>query len=261
MSGYSAGSGPPIVVIPGLQGRWEWMRPALDALAERCRTISYSLSGDIGSGRRFDPAIGFDNHLRQLDEVLDAAGLERAAICGVSFGGLVAVRYAACRPERVTSLILVSALAPGWSPNPRQAGWLARPWLSAPVFAASAPARLWPEIRSARGGRLAGLAFMARHGIRVALAPMIPSRMAERIRDARPIDFAADCGRVRAPTLVVTGEPDLDLVVPVSVTRRYASLIPGARHAVLAGTGHIGLVTRPSRFAGLAGEFVHANHY
>ena len=31
------------MVIPGVQGRWEWMLPALRALAKRCRTISYSL--------------------------------------------------------------------------------------------------------------------------------------------------------------------------------------------------------------------------
>ena len=48
---FDRGSGPPVVVVPGLQGRWEWVRPALDDSRRRCRAISYSLCGDIGSGR------------------------------------------------------------------------------------------------------------------------------------------------------------------------------------------------------------------
>ena len=34
------GGGTPIVVIPGVQGRWEWMTPAIDAMAHRCRVIA-----------------------------------------------------------------------------------------------------------------------------------------------------------------------------------------------------------------------------
>ncbi len=92
---FDRGQGPALVVVQGLHGRWEWMKPALIELAGRCRTISYSLSGDIGSGERPDPDQGFDNYLRQLDTILDVAGLARVALCGVSFGGFVALRYAA----------------------------------------------------------------------------------------------------------------------------------------------------------------------
>jgi 3-oxoadipate enol-lactonase len=237
------------------------MRPALDALASRCRTISYSLSGDLRSGRALDRRLGFDNHVRQLDERLDAAHLERAVICGVSFGGLVAVRYAACRPQRVSALVLVSAPAPGWEPTAQQARWLARPWLSAPIFVLSAPVRLWPEIRSATGSTWRAVQFLARQGLRAASAPMVPSLMAGRIAEARRIDFAPDCGRVQAPTLVLTGDVGLDRVVPPRITRTYAELIPGARHQVLSGTGHLGLLTQPARFAGIVSEFVHANHH
>ena len=97
---FDEGTGQPLIVVPGVQGRWEWMAPALRALGRYCRTISYSLCGDIGSGVRFDPALGFDNYLRQLDSVFDEAGVRRAALCGVSYGGFVALRYAARRPER-----------------------------------------------------------------------------------------------------------------------------------------------------------------
>ena len=146
---FDQGEGPPLVVVPGLHGRWEWARPALRQLAEKCRTISYSLCGDIGSRRRLDPTLGFENYVRQLDAVLDEAGIQRAAICGVSFGGFVALRYAIARPDRVSALVLASAPGPGFRPNAQQSRWLSSPWGSAPGFVLTAPFRLWPEIRTA----------------------------------------------------------------------------------------------------------------
>ena len=75
------------------------------------------------------------------------------------------------------------------------------------------------------------------------------------------MDFSGDGARVQAPTLVVTGDDDLDLVVPPSVTRRYLAVIPGARYEQLEGTGHIGMLTQPVRFAHLVSDFVHAHHH
>jgi pimeloyl-ACP methyl ester carboxylesterase len=258
---FDRGEGPALVVVQGLHGRWEWMKPALIALAECCRTISYSLRGDIGSGERLDPEQGFDNYLRQLDAILDRAGLARVALCGVSFGGFVALRYAATRPDRVTSLVLASSPAPGWKPNAQQARWLAKPWMSTPAFVATAPMRVWPEVRAAFPTWSSRLGFFVRQGLRSALAPMIPSLMAERISLAQQTDFAPDCSRIRVPTLVLTGEEPLDRVVPVSSTRSFCTLIPGAESGVLERTGHLGAMTQPSRFADVVGKFVHAHNH
>ena len=257
---FDSGSGPPLVVIPGLQGRWEWTRPTVLELAKTCRTISYSLSGDIGSGRTIDPELGFDTYVAQLDAVLDGAGLSRSALCGVSFGGLVAVRYAALRPERVSALVLVSAPGPGWNPSERQTRWLASPWISAPIAAISSPLRVWPEIRRALP-KHERLRFSVAQTLRCAAAPMIPPLMSRRVREAAAVDFAADCRHVRAPTLVITGEESLDQVVPVRSTRTYVTAIPGTTYVILEGTGHIGLLTQRARFAAVVSEFVHAHHH
>lgn len=258
---FDRGSGPPVIVIPGVQGRWEWMRPALEALSTRCRAISYSLAGDLGSGVPRDPDAGFDVYLDQLDEVFMKTGLERATLCGVSYGGVIALRYAATRPARVAALILLSSPAPGWKPNARQERYAGRPWLMAPAFVATGPGRLWPEIRAAFGSWHAGLWFGIRHAVRIAAAPIIPPLMARRVAIEQQLDLAPDCARVAAPTLVITGEPALDRVMPVDVTRRYASLIRGARYAMMERTGHIGLVTRPRAFAELVCGFAHAHDH
>jgi pimeloyl-ACP methyl ester carboxylesterase len=56
--------------------------------------------------------------------------------------------------------------------------------------------------------------------------------------------------------LVVTGEPDLDRVVPVEVSRRTLTHLPSARHVVLPRTGHIGIVTQPDRFCRVMDQFL-----
>jgi pimeloyl-ACP methyl ester carboxylesterase len=233
------------------------MAPALRKLATRCRVISFSLSGDLGSKRAADD---FDGYVRQLDETLDKAGVDRATICGISFGGFVALRYAAMRPSRVEALVIASSPAPGWHPNRQQARWIARPWLSAPAFVATSPFRLWPEVRASFPSLASRLGFFARQGLRAAAAPMIPGLMARRISEAERLDFGCDCAKVQAPTLVITGEEDLDRVVPVGNTRTYASLIRDARYEVLPGTGHIGVLTQPDRFAELISGFAYAHH-
>ena len=250
------GSGPPVVLIPGIQGRWEWMWPAVDALERRCRVISFSLAGDRGSGRRYDQTRGFDTYLDQIAEVMTRAGLADAVVCGVSFGGLVALHWAARSPERTRGLVLVSTPPPDWTPDCRVSWYLRVPRLLSPVFAAQSPFRLAPEIWRALDSVSDRLAFAGRHLARMTLSPFSPVRMAERVRLMSTVDFEADCRRVTAPTLVLTGEPGLDRVVPVDGTRSYADRIGEARHVTLERTGHIGLVTRPDRFAELVGQFV-----
>lgn len=258
---FDAGQGRAVIVIPGVQGRWEWMKPTLRELQTRCRAISYTLSGDLGSGDRFEPALGFDNFVRQLDGVYARAGLSRATLCGVSYGGFIALRYAALRPDRVASLILVSSPAPGWTPTDRQQRYISHPWRSSPAFVLNAPGRLWGEIRSAFDTSTERVGFAARHAARVIAAPILPPVMAARVALQQRLDFGPDCARVQAPTLVVTGEDALDLVVPAAVTRRYLDLIPGARYARLDRTGHIGLITHPRQFADAITGFIDAHDH
>jgi pimeloyl-ACP methyl ester carboxylesterase len=255
------GIGPPVIVIPGIQGRWEWMVPALRELRRTCRAISYSLCGDAGSGVELDPALGFENYVRQLDGVFEKTGVSRAALCGVSYGGFIALRYAATRPERVSALVLVSAPAPGWRPSARQERFLEKPRLRAPLFVLTAPARLWAEIRTAIPSWRARIWFGVTYSARVLTAPLAPARAASRIAHQQADDFSGDGARVKAPTLVVTGEDSLDHVVPPSVTRAYLSMIPGASYRKLEGTGHIGMITQPRRFAHIVSDFVHANSH
>jgi 3-oxoadipate enol-lactonase len=250
------GQGPAVVLLPGIQGRWEWIAPTVRALAERCRVITFSFPGEPASACAHDPAAGFGMFVGQIDAMLDRAGLEHAAVCGVSFGGLVAVHYAASRPGRTRALALVSSPGPDWEPDDRARRYMRAPMRSVPSFAATAAGRLLPEVRAALPPPMAWVGFLARHAGRVIAAPMSPARMADRLRMVDPADTAEACAHVTAPTLVVTGEPGLDRVVPVESTRGYARAIHGAQVVQLDRTGHLGLVTKPREFARIVAEFV-----
>jgi pimeloyl-ACP methyl ester carboxylesterase len=256
MSGIvDTGTGTPIVMIPGLQGRWEWMKPTVEALAKHYRVITFSLCDEWTSRFPCDPSRGFENYVDQVDLALDRTGVNTAVILGVSYGGLIAAEYAALRPERVTGLVLASALHKTWQPDSRQQRYLKAPVLMSPLFVATAPSRLRPEIAAALPNLAARLRFSALHGARAVIFPTTPRRMARRMAWARSHRFASSRA-VKAPALVVTGEPALDRVLPVDVTRRYLDDLAGARHVVLRHTGHLGSVTRPDEFAHELGRFV-----
>lgn len=246
----------PLVLIPGIQGRCEYLRPAVEALARSFCVLTFPLCGERASGVGFDPRLGLDNYVAQVVAILDAQRIDRAAICGVSFGGLAAVRVAARHPERTAALILASTPGPAWRLRRRHQIYARMPWLFGLLFLAESPFRLRRELVAAfprRGDRY-------RFGIQqlrtLFTAPLSLSRMAERARLVSTIDLVDDCRRVRAPTLVLTGEPHLDRIVPVDSSSEYARLITGARIGVVERTGHLGSITRPRDFARLIEEFV-----
>jgi pimeloyl-ACP methyl ester carboxylesterase len=241
------GSGPPLVLIPGLQGRWEYMRPAVDALSSCFRVLTFSLDAD-----------DLDGYAEQVASALSEKGIERATICGVSFGGLIAVRFAAQHPARCSALVLVSTPRPALRLRRRHQFYLRAPWIFGPVFLAESPLRMRPEICAAIPDLRGRLRFVMA-GLRTLFSsPVSLSRMAARARLATSIDAGADCERVTAPTLIITGERGLDHVVPVEGSSEYVRRIRNARAVVLDRTGHLGTITRPEAFTDIVREFVRA---
>jgi 3-oxoadipate enol-lactonase len=250
------GQGPPLVLIPGIQGRWEYLRPAIDVLVRSFRVLTFPLCGERGCDLRFDPALGFDNDARQITASLDQRGIERATICGVSFGGLPAIRFAAAHPERSTALIVVSTPGPEWHLRAKHRVYARLPWLFGPLFLVESPLRLRREVAAALPSAGARWRFLRWQLGTLARAPLSPARMAARAQLIERTDIVADCSRVTTPTLVITGEPTLDRVVPVDGTLAYLPLIAGARHRTLERTGHLGSITTPEAFADEVRRFV-----
>jgi pimeloyl-ACP methyl ester carboxylesterase len=101
-----------LLVHAGIADRRMW-DPQWPALTERFRTIRLDLRGH---GRSDPPRAAHTPH-EDLLAVLDAAGADRAALVGCSYGGSLAVDTALARPDRVRALVL-AACGPSGKPAP-----------------------------------------------------------------------------------------------------------------------------------------------
>jgi len=103
--------GPPVILLHGLSARADRWKLNVDVLGTAgLRAIAVDLPGHglAAKGRGFDySAAGYS---RWLDALLQSLQIPRSVIVGTSFGGLVAMRYAADFPERVAGLMAVGAI-------------------------------------------------------------------------------------------------------------------------------------------------------
>ncbi len=249
------GSGTPVVIIPGIQGRWEWMSPAVDALAEHFRVITFSLCDEPSSGFTLDPERGIENYLDQIAQVFEEAQLQDAVLIGVSFSGPIAAEFTARHPERVRALVLVSALPPDWQPDARARFYLRAPLLLSPIFLIDAPTRAYREVRAALPGVAERLRFSVGQVARLTRYFVSPSRMAARIGWLARYSFC-DPSCISRPVMIITGERALDRVVPTHLTERYVTAIPHARRMVIGHTGHLGLLTKSREFGAAVSTFI-----
>jgi pimeloyl-ACP methyl ester carboxylesterase len=143
LAGEEAGDGEPAVLIHGFSFDRAMWDPQFPALARRYRTIRYDLRGFGASGA---PVAG-QGHVGDLLLLLDALGVRRAHLVGLSLGANIALAAAALHPDRVRTVVLASPGLPGYqwtTPRPpdeaaevaRRAGTEAarRWWLSHPIF-------------------------------------------------------------------------------------------------------------------------------
>ena len=248
------GHGAPLVLIPGVQGRWEYSRGIVEALARSYRVITFSLCDE--RTRCADDTCAMDVFAGQVDAALDRLQITRAIIAGVSFGGLVALRFAATRPTRTAALVIMSAPGPRWHLRPRHDLYARLPWVFGPLFLAESPFRLRREVAAALPERAARRRYLREQLRTIVTAPVSLARLAARARLIGAYDRAADCALVTAPTLVVQGDDTLDHVTGSGGTAEYSTLIRGARLVQMDGTGHLGSVTRPDDCAAIVHRFI-----
>ena len=108
------GEGPPAVVLHGGPGaHHDYLLPGFDALAEGRELLYYDQRGGGRSPVARDVAVGWSEHVADLEALRLEWRLERLALVGYSWGGLLALLYALEHPDRIERLALVSP-APTW---------------------------------------------------------------------------------------------------------------------------------------------------
>src|SRR6201987_3248225 len=114
----STGEGPPLVKASNWLTHldFEWGSPIWQhwwtELSKHHRVIRYDERGN-GMSQRDVPEVSFDTWVRDLETVVDAAGLDSFTLLGISRGGAIAIAYAVKHPDRVSKLVLYGAFPAG----------------------------------------------------------------------------------------------------------------------------------------------------
>jgi len=216
-------------------GAWT---PVVNLLTNDFRVIRCDFRGQLLSAPPY--AGSWEEHARDVVELLDHLGIERAHLAGVSFGGEVSMFVAAMFPERVETLTVITATEKTTDTmrrDAREGADLAerasRGEADGSELFRRVLATTWSE---------AWLAKQAPDYVeqRIAQVKMLPPSFyagaATILRILDTLDLTPHLGRITAPALVIGGE--LDRVFPPQHSRAIAAAIPDARLVIVPGTGH-----------------------
>ncbi len=226
----------------------EWNSPVwrhwIRELGARHSFIRYDERGN-GLSDWNVPDMSFEAWVRDLETVVEAAGVEQFALMGISQGASVAVAYTVRHPERVSHLILLGGYSRGWEHRGRQDAIEARRALKTlvrldwgkqnPAFARMFASAYIPEATSPdHESWLTDLQHISTS----------PENAAAIMDTCDVINVRELLPRVRRPTLVF--HCDRDRVIPAEEGRILASEIPDARFVPLSGANHLILEEEPA---------------
>ena len=241
------GEGPPLVLIPGLAGGFGLLGPLVRLLARDFRVISYQLRGEDDCfvlRRRF----GIQDLVSDLAEFLEWHCLERPAVLGVSFGGVLGLEFAARFPHRLTHLVVQGAGARFERTLLQQVAGLV---LSRYPLPSDNP--------------FVNQFFNLLFGGRQRPGPLFEfvtrqcwqtdqSVMAHRFKLVEEFDLGQRINNIRARTLILAG--DRDVLVPEQTLRELCKGLNDCQLIRLLGAGHLAFVTKPKLVAEAVRSFL-----
>jgi 3-oxoadipate enol-lactonase len=228
----------PVLLMCGSLGTTLRMWDGQLALAERMRLVPFDPRGH-GRSPVPPPPYEIADLGRDVLELMDSLGLERASFCGLSIGGMVGMWLSANAPERIERLVLICTSAH----MPPASAWQQR--IEAVLEAGSVEA-----VADAVVERWLTPGYAAEHPeVRAELRAMLAASPVEGYAGCcgaiERMDLRGSLGRIAAPTLVISGSEDL--ATPVEHQRVLAEGIPGARHETVGPAAHLAAVERPGR--------------
>jgi 2-hydroxy-6-oxonona-2,4-dienedioate hydrolase len=272
MEAATAGAGPAVLLVHGLPGSWRQCVPIAEDLADRFRVVLPSRPGygatPIGTGRTYE------EQADALAALLDAQGIDRCAVVGVSGGGPAAIALAARHHERVGALVMACAMAPHLISLSRAMRFLRLPGVSEAFFplarsvARRQIARAWtndtPRLRQDLTPdevvRLDADPRIREDLLRNALAHAeAPAAIAGQRNDLVQIERVHKhevdpYPLVTGPSLLLYGTSDT--VVTTDHSRFYGGVMPDAELVLFEGAGHLFMLTRRNESSSAIRAFV-----
>lgn len=247
------GQGEPVLLIQGLGYPAAMWYRVVPGLATSFRTLRFDNRGTARTGVPPGPYT-IETMVGDAIAVLDAAGVERAHVIGISMGGVIAQELVLSHPGRVRSLILgcthpagqeaapfdpdaLAMLMSRTTMTPEQAAEVSIPFVYAPT--------------TSRDRIDEDFAVRMR-------APTTPEGYANQLMGAAQYEGSfGRLGQIRVPTLIVHGR--LDRLVNPDNAQIMAGAIPGARVEMLDGASHVFFTDQPERTIEVFREFLTAN--
>jgi 3-oxoadipate enol-lactonase len=232
-----AGSGDatPIVFLHGVGSDRSVWAPQLAHFGNSRRAVAFDYPG-YGESELVDHATR-DDFAAAILAAMDSLSIDRAHVCGLSLGGVVAIAVHAAAPQRCASLIIADSFAV----HPDGQAIFDR-------SIAASNSMSMRELAEARTGALFGSAATDRVRGEVVATMAAIDPVAFRIGAAAvwladQRDRAASIG---VPTLILVGEEDG--VTPPALSEELARLIPGSRLERIAKAGHLANAEQPQAF-------------
>ncbi len=222
----TAGSGPPVIMLHGLDGSWRWWTPTLRRLAPHFRC--FALDFNPFDRWRERSRVGLTRAAAFVAAWLDALGLAQVQLLAHSMGGYSACQFAIAQPARVERLALIApaVLETRALVAPHTGQLRPRAWTVAPNFL---PILIGDSFRT---------------------GPFSWLRSAAELHAATALPLE----RIAAPTLLIWG--DRDPLVPPSRGERVQRQIAGSRLLIIPGARHVPMYERPDACNGAIERFL-----
>ncbi len=224
-------------IIMNAATSWVFQTKALSSIY---RVLQYDCRGQ-GQSDHPDEAYSMTGHADDLARLLDALGIEKAHIAGISYGGEVAQAFALQYPEKTLSLILVDTVSEvGPELVTVIGGWVDALRVGDPVgfFNATVPWNFSAEFIANNTTMLE--AAKERYGDLDFPAVI---RLCEAFLE---VDFTARLPEISAPTCIIVGEKDI--IKGIEYSRILQREIPNTELHILDGAGHASCWERPEEF-------------
>jgi 3-oxoadipate enol-lactonase len=249
------GEGPPLILVMGIgYDSSLWTLAQVPVLSTQFQVILVD-NRDAGRSSKATRPYQIADMADDLAGLLDALGIQRSHLLGLSMGGMIAQEFALQHSDRLNRLVLTGTGA-------------------GPARSAVDPTQIWSWVKAndptgevfgeQQFVSLFSTAFLRNHDAVRDTAellasnpyPMTPDAYRRQADAYRQFDALDRLAAITAPTLVVVGEQDL--LTPPWIGRELAEGIPGARFEIIRGDGssHVVPIERPEEFNRLVLDFL-----